>query len=117
VLGAAPVKLKSAARIEALACTEFIALLTQCLIERELRAAMTRERVSELALYHEGRTTRAPTSARVFDLYADTARHHLTTPDGQTIQVFEPGLDALQQQILDPLSVPHDAYHNTTTDP
>ncbi len=36
VLGAAPIELKSPSRIEALACCEFIALLTQCLIEREL---------------------------------------------------------------------------------
>jgi transposase len=50
VLGAAPIELKSPARIEALAGCEFIALLTQCLIERELRAAMTRENITELVL-------------------------------------------------------------------
>jgi transposase len=117
VLGAAPIELKSAARIEALACGEFIALLTQCLIERELRAAMTRENVTELALYHEDRTTRAPTAARIFDLYADTARHHLSTPDGQTIQIFEPDLDTLQRQVLDLLGLPAHAYLSTTPDP
>ncbi|MGH2888185.1 MAG: IS1634 family transposase, partial [Solirubrobacteraceae bacterium] len=84
VLAAAPVELKSASRIEGLACCEFIALLTQCLIERELRAAMTREGVPELALYHQGRTSKAPTAARVFDLFADTARHHLTS-QGETV--------------------------------
>jgi transposase len=117
VLGAAPIELKSPARIEALACCQFIALLAQCLIERELRAAMTRENVTELALYHEGRTTRAPTAARVFDLYADTARHHLTTPDGQTLQVFDPDLDNLQRQVLDLLGLPADAYLNATPSP
>lgn len=116
VLQAAPVTLKSPSRIEGLACCEFIALLTQCLIERELRAAMTRQDVRELALYHEGRTTRAPTAARVFDLYANTARHHLTTPDGQTIQTFEPELDDLQHQVLDLLGIPADAYLTPTAD-
>ena len=117
VLGAAPIELKSPARIEALACCEFIALLAQCLIERELRAAMTRQNVTELALYHEGRTTRAPTAARVFDLYADTARHHLSTPDGEALQIFDPDLDDLQRQVLDLLGVPAGAYLHTTPSP
>ena len=117
VLGAAPIELKSPARIEALACCEFIALLCQCLIERELRAAMTHENVTELALYHEGRTSKAPTAARVFDLYADIARHHLSTPDGHTIQVFEPDLDDLQRQVLQLLGLPASAYLSTTPDP
>ncbi|HZL04651.1 MAG TPA: hypothetical protein VFE45_04395 [Coriobacteriia bacterium] len=117
VLGAAPIELKSPARIEALACCKFIALLAQCLIERELRTAMTREGVTELALYHEGRTSKAPTAARVFDLYADTARHHLTTPDDQTIQVFDPDLDNLQRQVLDLLGLPAGAYLSTAPSP
>jgi transposase len=115
VLGAAPVELKSPARIEGLACCEFIALLCQCLIERELRAAMTRESISELPLYHEGRTTRAPTAARVFDLYADATRNHLTT-GGEIVQVFEPELNDLQRQVLDLLAIPADAYLSPTTD-
>ena len=116
VLSAAPVELKSASRIEGLACCEFIALLTQCLIERELRAAMTRDHVTELALYHEGRTSKAPTAARVFDLFAEAARHHLTS-QGQTVQVFEPDLSDLQRQVLALLAVPQSAYLSTTTHP
>ena len=115
VLAAAPVTLKSPSRIEGLACCEFIALLCQCLIERELRAAMTRHNVTELALYHEGRATRAPTAGRVFDLYADTTRHHLTNHDGEIVQLFEPQLDDLQRQVLDLLGVPADAYLTPTT--
>jgi len=78
---------------------------------------MTRENVTELAVYHEHRTSKAPTAARVFDLYADTARHHLTTPDGQTIQVFEPELDDLQRQVLQLLGLPAAAYLNATPGP
>ena len=116
VLAAAPVTLKSPSRIEGLACCEFIALLTQCLIERELRAAMTRHNVTKLALYHEGRSTKAPTAARVFDLYTDTARHHLTSHNGETVQIFEPELNDLQRQVLDLLGVPQAAYLSTTSD-
>jgi transposase len=117
VLQAAPVELKSPTRIEGLACCEFIALLTQCLIERELRAAMTQNSISELPLYHEGRASKAPTTARLFDLYTNTARHHLTTQDGNTVQVFEPDLNDLQRQVLDLLNIPQDAYLSTTTHP
>jgi transposase len=116
VLAAAPVTLKSPSRIEGLACCEFIALLTQCLIERELRAAMTRHNVTKLALYHEGRSTKAPTAARVFDLYTDTARHHLTSHNGETVQIFEPELNDLQRQVLDLLGVSQAAYLSTTSD-
>ncbi|MGH8301816.1 MAG: IS1634 family transposase [Steroidobacteraceae bacterium] len=116
VLSAAPIELKSPSRIEGLACCEFIALLCQCLIERELRAAMTRESVPELALYHEGRASKAPTAARVFDLFTDAARHHLISHDGDTIQVFAPQLNNLQLQVLDLLGVPHNAYISTTAD-
>lgn len=117
VLGAAPIELKSASRIEGLACCEFIALLAQCLIERELRAAMTRENVTELALYHEGRASKAPTAARVFDLFTDTDRHHLASHDGDTVQVFDPQLTDLQRQTLDLLGVPQNAYLRTTVNP
>jgi transposase len=116
VLGAAPVTLKSPSRIEGLACCEFIALLAQCLIERELRTAMTAQGVPELPLYHEGRPSKAPTAARVFDLYADTARHHLITHDGTIVQTFEPQLDDLQRQVLDLLAIPADAYLSPSTD-
>jgi len=112
VLGAAPVTLKSASRIEALACCEFIALLCRCLIERELRQAMSREGIAELALYHEGRPSKAPTAARVFDLFAEATRHRLLR-DGQHVQVFEPELTPLQRQILGLLGVPETAYLST----
>ncbi len=113
VLSAAPVELKSPSRIEALACCQFIALLAQCLIERDLRAAMTRHDIPQLPLYHEDRPSKAPTAARVFDQFADTTRHHLTSHDGHTVQIFEPELTDLQNQILRLLAIPRSA----TADP
>jgi len=109
---AAPITLKSPARIEALFACHFIALLCCCLIERELRAAMTRENVSELPLYHEDRACTAPTAARLFDHFADIQRHHLTRKT-KPIQVFEPQLTPLQTQLLDLLNVPSEAYRST----
>jgi len=109
VQDAAPVTLKSPHRIEALFACHFIALLCSCLIERELRAAMTREHVTDLPLYHEDRACTAPTAARVFDHFADIQRHHLTR-DTEHIQTFEPQLTPLQTQLLHLLNVPANAY-------
>lgn len=106
---AAPVTLKSPARIEALFACQFIALLCCCLIERELRNAMTRQQITDLPLYPEDRSCTAPTAARVFDHLAPLQRHHLTR-DRHTVQTFEPRLTPLQAQLLELLGVPASAY-------
>ena len=113
---AAPVTLHSPARIEALFACHFIALLCCCLIERELRAAMARENISDLPLYHEDRSCTAPTAARVFDHFHDVQRHHLTR-QGQHIKTFQPQLTPLQQQLLSLLAMPPAAYLATTHAP
>jgi transposase len=106
---AAPVTLKSPNRIEALLACQFIALLCCCLIERELRAAMTDHQIPELPLYPEDRSCTAPTADRIFDHLAPLQRHHLTQ-NGHKIQTFEPQLTPLQAQLLDLLNVPATAY-------
>jgi len=109
VLELAPVRLHSPARIEGLACCEFIALLSQCLIEREIRRAMARQGIAELPLYHERRAAKAPTAPLVLDLFGDATRHRLVR-EGEVVQVFEPQLSALQRQVLGLLGVPESAY-------
>lgn len=109
VQDAAPVTLKSPARIEALFACQFIALLACCLIERELRAAMTREQITQLPLYPEDRACTAPTAARVFDHLAPLQRHHLIR-DGRAVQTFQPQLTPLQAQLLQLLAIPASAY-------
>ena len=113
VQDAAPVTLKSPARIEALFACHFIALLCCCLIERQLRQAMTRDGVAELPLYHEHRSCSAPTAARIFDHFAEIQRHHLTR-EHEHVQTFEPQLTPLQHQLLDLLDTPPSAYLTTT---
>jgi transposase len=109
VQDAAPVTLKSPFRIEALFACQFIALLTNCLIERELRQAMTRDGISELALYHEQRACTAPTAALTFEHFTDVQRHQLTRDD-QHIQTFDPQLTPTQHQLLKLLGIPASAY-------
>jgi len=110
VLNTAPIYLKSAARIEALLTCQFIALLICALIERELRHAMAREHIQQLAVYPEQRGCRAPTASRVFDLFTDL-QHHQLTRDGHPIQNFHPQLTDLHRQILHLLAIPTTTYN------
>src|SRR5271165_6254628 len=71
----APVYLKEASRIQALLCVYFFALLTESLLERELRRAMDREAIASLPLYPEGRKCSHPTARRLIDLFEDVQRH------------------------------------------
>ena len=73
----APVYLKSVHRIEALLCMYFFALLTEALLERELRQAMQRKEIEALPIYPEGRPCRWPTARRVIDLVELVQRHTL----------------------------------------
>ncbi len=101
----APVFLKEVSRIQALLCVYFWALLTESLLERELRRAMAREGVESLPLYPEGRACRRPTARRVIDLFGDVQRHELTTKD-QAAVVFMTDPTRLQSQILRLLGMP-----------
>jgi transposase len=109
---AAPVTLKTPSRIEALFCCHFIALLCCCLIERELRTAMTHAQITELPLYPEHRSCTAPTATRIFDHLAPLQRHHLTH-DNQPVQTFQPQLTPLQTQLIALLGLPTTAYTTT----
>ena len=105
----APVFLKDEGRIEALFTLYFLALLVQALIERELRLAMTREKIVELPLYPEQRQCVHPTTEQVLRLFSLAERHKLLQ-DGHTIQVFDVQLTDLQRQLLALLGVPIEAF-------
>jgi hypothetical protein len=109
----APMFLRDPARIEALLCCHFTAMLIQALIERQIRAAMAARNLAELSLYPEDRGCAQPTAARVLEIFAGLARHHLRDPDGRLVQTFQPQLDELQRQVLDLLDIPTSAYTTT----
>lgn len=106
----APVFLHDPARIEALLCCHFIAMLIQALIERQIRAAMKDQGLQQLSLYPEDRGCTKPTAARVLDIFAGLARHHLRDQHGQHVQTFQPELTELQALLLDLLDIPHSTY-------
>ncbi len=109
VQDAAPVLLRSPARIEALFCCQFLALLLAALIERQIRTAMTAAATTDIPLYPELRSCTAPSTERILEIFADLTRHELYR-DGQHIQTFEPKINPLQRQVLDLLGVPTSAY-------
>jgi transposase len=95
----APVYLQEASRIQALLCVYFLALLTESLLERELRRAMEHAAIASLPLYPEGRPCRRPTSRRVIDLFEDVQRHSLCIERRPPV-VFTTELSRLQRQLL-----------------
>jgi transposase len=101
----APVLLKNEGRIEALFFLYFLALLVQALIERELRRAMKKSKITELPLYPEERLCKHPTTEQVLRLFSHAQRNVLIEED-RVVQVFESELTPLQRQVLQLLEVP-----------
>ncbi len=109
VQDAAPVLLRNPARIEALFCCQFLALLLGALIERQIRTAMKIAATDHVPLYPELRACAAPSTERIVEIFADLTRHELHQ-HGHLVQSFEPELDPLQRQILELLDVPTANY-------
>ena len=106
---AAPVLLHNPARIEALFCCQFLALLIGALIEREVRTGMRRAALDNIALYPEFRDCPAPSTERILEIFAPTTRHHLYQ-HGVLTKTFEPQLTAQQLQVLDLLGLAPTVY-------
>jgi transposase len=100
VLEATPAYLKNIGRLEALLFLEFIALIVHALIERQLRHSMLNEQIESLPLYPEMRSCKAPTTDRLFALFAPV-QHHRLSKDGFPVQQFPPQLDELQQTMIE----------------
>src|SRR5680860_541079 len=105
----APVYLQSAHRIEAVLLCHFLAMLTEALLEREIRTSMKSEGLPGIPLYPELRNCPAPSAPRILEILNDVQRHHLIN-EGQTVQTFTPELTPLQEQVLDLLHIPTSVY-------
>jgi transposase len=95
----APVYLKEVSRIQALLCVYFLALLTESLLERELRRAMDRDAIESLPMYPEGRKCCRPTARRLIDLFDDVQRHSLRAGRRPPV-AFTTNLSRLQRRLL-----------------
>ncbi len=109
----APVYLETAHRIEALLLCHFLAMLTEALIEREIRTSMSDQGLAGIPLYPELRNCPAPSAPRILEIFDDVQRHQLIDDNGQIVQTFEPELTDLQHQVLDLLHIPTSVYDKT----
>lgn len=99
-----PAFLHSVRRLEAFLFLEYLAITVHALIERRLRMEMAERQIEQIRLYPEGRECRAPTTARVFDVFEHIQVHTLFA-DGHSIRTFQPQLTQLQFDLLDLLGV------------
>ena len=109
VEAATPMYLKSISRIEALLFVHFVALMVHALIERQVRTAMATKKVAMLPLYPEDRDCKAPSTARILEVFG-TLQRHLLYRRGKLVQRFDPELTELQVTILELLGVAREAY-------
>jgi transposase len=109
-LAVTPAFLKNVSRLEAYLLIHYIAVTVHALIERELRAAMRRQKVKELPLYPESRECKAPTTTRIIDVF-ESLQRHLLFSRGQHVQTFGPELSQLHETILQLLGLAPTAYH------
>lgn len=100
VLEVAPVFLKKNDRIEALVFVYFIAQLIAALIERKLRTAMVEKNIETLPILPEGRSTKTPTAASIFDQFENRSRHYLYSHDDRLLQTFADPLSKVQMDLL-----------------
>ncbi|MGH9278913.1 MAG: IS1634 family transposase [Acidimicrobiales bacterium] len=109
VIEAAPLTLKSDARIDALGSCLYVALLVHALVERDLRRAMAAQQIPSLPLYYEDRACATPSAARVFEVLEPLCATAVSCA-GELLALVPPAPDPLQRQILRLLRVPTNAY-------
>ncbi len=110
----APVFIEHPHRIEAILLCHFLAMLIEALIEREIRTSMKKEGLTGIPLYPELRNCPSPSAPRILNIFASQERHHLVSK-GETVQVFDPQLTQLHQQVLELLHIPASVYASPTT--
>jgi len=110
VLNVRHMMLENHMRIEAFLFLYFRALLTEALIEREMRQRMKKLGIKKIPLYPEERPCAAPTTERVFELFEYLRRHRLIDADGHFRQRFYDALTNTQRTVLRLLQLPQKQY-------
>ena len=100
VLDVRPVMLHNHLRIEALLFLYFLALMIEALIERDIRARMHQQKISVLRIYPEQRKCKAPTTARVFEVFSDLRRYRVIDETGSVRHRYYDELTELQRRVL-----------------
>ena len=110
VLNVAPVFLKKPERVAALLFVYFLAILIFALIERETRRSMRKAGLKDLALYPEGRPSKAPTADTVMRAIESHRRHHLLDEKGKTLRTFHDPVSPVGRTVLELLEIQKTHY-------
>jgi len=102
--------LRDPARIEGLMARQFIALLVRALVELLVRRSMAERKITDVLIRPEDRSSLAPSTKRVFELFKGVTRHRLFDGDGHLLKTFSPTFTEKQLQLLDLLGVSADRY-------
>jgi len=105
----APIYLKKPRRVAGLIHAYFMAIAASSLIERQVRQAMVKEKISELPLLPEARTTRTPTAMRILEAFSDLCWYEFEGAREKAI--FPIKLTPLQKQLLRLLGLPENFYN------
>jgi transposase len=105
VFAVTPVWLKKAERIAGLSFVYYLVLLTQALLEREVRRQMVAQKIKTLPLYPEGRPCKAPTAELILGAFEGLRRHRLLDTDRQVLRTFHDPLPLVARQLLSLLNV------------
>lgn len=105
----APVYLKNVRRIVGLLGVYFLALMTQALLERELRRKLAESPEPSLPLYAEERPCKWPTTRRVLDVMEPIARHDVRLADGSELSVTTK-LTPVQRRLITLLGLCPETY-------
>jgi transposase len=104
----APVYLKNSKRVVAYLHMHVMALMVASLIERTLRLAMKKKKISSLPIYPEDRACPSPTIFDIARLFRNVERYEVKS--GDEIMIFPAKLTAIQKEVLNLLEVPVAAY-------
>ena len=104
----APVYLKNAERVVAFLHMHVMALMVATLIERKLRLAMRKTRITSLSIYPENRACPSPTIFDIVRLFRNVERYEVTA--GDHTMIFPAELTDIQKQVLKLLEVSVVAY-------
>ena len=104
----APVYLKKGERVVAYLHMHVMALMVASLIERKLRLAMQKKKITSLPIYPENRACPSPTMFDIARLFRNVERYEVT--EGDKTLIFPAELTDSQKEVLNLLEVPVAAY-------
>jgi transposase len=105
-----PLWLKNVKRISSLLWLYYAVELIGALLERQIRCRMKEEQFASLALYPEGRSSEAPTTALLFNILEGHRRHRLLDEQNEELKRFYDPLPPVAQEVLELLEVNTKAY-------